>query len=330
MPLRGFTKREHSQAITQQINQRWETDETGQQVYKQDTEEKLSADKRCLATRTRRRYNSGGANQCRTKASIKWSNGNLCAKCSHEVHEIMKIQRYNFVNQHVQNNLLWDDPQAQWDAYLKDEYHLPHNLQNTIQGYRRADIHTHYHKFGMEKIYTEAGKVQPMAVDAHIEERRRTMVMSQEKYFCNTKPTNDAHLSQKRLDLQVYLGLKAGLDWKKAMPTPLMHHSQSMDSINKELQIVWSDDTSMTDENKATHQRNFDQWWWNMSNLRITDEELTKLCLWYQEIEALQDDYKESLQKLQDGFTEDVDLVSHKELTFPWLTSSIMDLGEEE
>tara|TARA_R110000824_G_scaffold393275_1_gene592327 strand:- start:314 stop:1309 length:996 start_codon:yes stop_codon:yes gene_type:complete len=331
MPLTGFVIRENSQAIIQQTNQRWETDDTGKQVYMQDTVEKLSSDKRCLAIRTRRRYGSYGGNQCSSKASIKWSDGNLCAKCSHETHEIIALQRSSFVHQHIQHNLLWDEPQEQWEAYLKGEYKLPENIRRATQGYRNDEFHIHYHKFGMEKIYTDAGRIPPMAVDDQLEQRRRNMVMAQENHFCHNTPTSDVGLSQKRLDIQVYLGLKGGLHWKKAMPTPLMHHSKFIESIlgNK---IVWGD-ASMTDENKAIHQKNFDNWWWNMSNMRWTDDELTGLCLWYQEIEALQDDYRESLQKLQEGFTNDVDLTAHKELTFPWLEeqpSSIMDLSEEE
>ena len=110
MPMTGFiTTRANSEAIIQTTNQRWEMDDTGQRVYKQDTVEKLSADKRCLTIRTRRRYSSYGGNQCSSKVSVKWGNSHLCKKCADELYETMNSQQVRYLRLLLRTNWNSDD-----------------------------------------------------------------------------------------------------------------------------------------------------------------------------------------------------------------------------
>lgn len=346
MPMTGFTTRNSSQPITQQTNQRWEVDDTGKQVYKQDTTEKLSADKRCLAVRTRRRYSSYGGNQCSSKVSVKWGNSHLCKKCADELHDIMGRRRYNFVNQLMQNNLLWDDPQAQWDAYLDGTYKLPEVTRRSIEGYRQNDFALKYGEFGLDKIYMDAGKVSPFAVEEQLEQQRRTRVVNFENSLFQSNPINSLVDTKRSMNnINAYLLLKAGGRLSKNFPQAVYNYHGVIEWIDcnpyavgdgiglGDIRIEWTDECKLSDEDKATVLKTLESWWSIMNELRITDDELTDLSTWYNEFVTTIEEQREVIAKMTEQFKEGVEYLDYGSRRFPWLpepeteeTKSIMDL----
>tara|TARA_R110002020_G_scaffold118792_3_gene271341 strand:+ start:7704 stop:8741 length:1038 start_codon:yes stop_codon:yes gene_type:complete len=344
--MTGFRKRENSEAIMQTTNQRWEVDDTGQRVYMQDTTEKLSADKRCLAVRTRRRYSSYGGNQCSSKVSIKWGNDNLCKKCADELYETMNSQRHLFVHNHIHNNLLWDDPQEQWDAYLDGSYKLPSDIARAVKGYRRENFHTAWGRFGLEQIYTDAGKISPFAIEDQLEQRRRNTITNYENQLTSKSPYNSAaDCTAQRNQIRAYLLLKAGgrltdnfprivnqtqrglIDWIDCNPYAVE------DGIGLgDIRIGWTDECKLSNHEREVIEKSLAQWWWAMSNLRITDEELTDLATWYDEFQTVIREHQALLEKMTEQYKEDTKDLDHKTRRFPWLPEpetekqSVMDL----
>ena len=335
MPMTGFTMRANSKPITQQTNQRWETDETGQQVYKQDTVEKLSADKRCLAIRTRRRYSQYGGNQCSSKVSVKWGNSCLCKKCADELHDIVSRQRYNFVHHLMTNNLLWDNPQEQWDEYIAGTYKLPEMVRRSIQGYRNTEFHTYYGEFGLDKIYMDAGKVSPFAVEEQLEQQRRTRVTNFESSLFQSNPVNNlVDTTVQRNQIRAYLLLKAGGRLTKNFPQVVYNHHLVIESIgphNGDIGIEWTDECKLSEEERKAIEKGLEAWWNTMNELRITDDELTDLATWYDEFVTTIEEQREVIAKMTEQYKEGVKHLNYGTRRFPWLpepeteTKSIMD-----
>ena len=337
MPMTGFRTKDRSEAIIQTTNQRWEKDETGQQVYKQDTVEKLSADKRCLAIRTRRRYSTYGGNQCSSKVSVKWGNSCLCKKCADELHDIVSRQRYNFVHHLMTNNLLWDNPQEQWDEYIAGTYKLPEMVRRNIQGYRSTQFHTYYGEFGLDKIYMDAGKVSPFAVEEQLEQQRRTRVTQFESALFQSNPASSLVDTKKQMnDIKAYLLLKAGGRVTKNFPHVVYNYHNLIESIGLPLgdgiRIEWTDSCKLSDEDKATVLKSLESWWSTMNDLRITDDELTDLATWYDEFVTTIEEQREVIAKMTEQYKEGVEYLEYGSRRFPWLpeleteTKSIMDL----
>ena len=180
MALNRLLEREQSVDKATQKNGRWEINDDGINQYIHDVTITVPADKRCLGVRSRSAWGySRGSGQCSAKGSPKWSNGELCKKCSDDVFTNWLTTRQQLLMRVVELGHE-DDFQEIASQAFTDEGIDQEKYPGLGSGY-----HTAYTKvwvnFGMEALYTKHGIIEPEADSVAVRNQRRAKARDQEE-----------------------------------------------------------------------------------------------------------------------------------------------------
>ena len=175
--VRLLTREQSTDKVTQK-NGRWEINDDGINTYIHDETITVSADKRCLGCRSKSAWGySRGSAQCSAKGSPKWSNGELCKKCSDDVFANWQGTRQSLLVQVVRAGYEDDFQEIVSQAFTDegiDQEKYP-NLRNCHSAYTRAWV-----DFGMEALYTKHGLIEPEADSVAVRNQQRAKAREQE------------------------------------------------------------------------------------------------------------------------------------------------------
>ena len=183
MALQRLLTREQSTDKVTQKNGRWETNDDGVNQYVYDETITVSAESRCLGVRSKSAWGRySGSNQCSSKGSPKWSNGELCKKCSDDIFSNWNLQRHGLLQAVVAQGYGDDFEEIASQVFTNegiDQEKYPK------MGHARYynDFTKAWVDFGMEALYTKHGFIEPEADSVAVRNEKRKGAREQEQYL---------------------------------------------------------------------------------------------------------------------------------------------------
>lgn len=183
MALNRLLTREQSTDKVTQKNGRWETNDDGINQYVYDETITVSAESRCLGVRSRSAWGRySGSNQCSSKGSPKWSNGELCKKCSDDVYLNWNAQRHGLLQVVVEQGYEDDFEEIASQAFTDEGIDKEKYPEMAHARYHNAFTKA-WVDFGMEALYTKHGIIEPEADSVAVRNEKRKGAREQEKYL---------------------------------------------------------------------------------------------------------------------------------------------------
>ena len=178
MALVRLLTREQSVDKTTQKNGRWEINDDGVNEYTYDTTINAAAESRCLGVRSRSAWGRHtGSDQCSSKGSPKWSNGELCKKCSDDVFQNWLKLRQQLLQAVVAQGYEDDFQEIASQAFTVEGID---NEKYPNLGNYKSDFTSAWVDFGMEALYTKHGLIEPDSDSVAVRNQRRAKAREQE------------------------------------------------------------------------------------------------------------------------------------------------------
>ena len=175
--VRLLTREQSTDKVTQK-NGRWEINDDGVNEYTHDTIINAAAESRCLGVRSRSAWGRySGSDQCSSKGSPKWSNGELCKKCSDDVFENWLRLRQQLLQAVVAQGYEDDFQEIASQAFTVEGID---NEKYPNLGNYKSDFTSAWVDFGMEALYTKHGLIEPESDSVAVRNQRRAKAREQE------------------------------------------------------------------------------------------------------------------------------------------------------
>ena len=183
MALNRLLTREQSTDKVTQKNGRWETNDDGLNQYVYDETITVSAESRCLGMRSKSAWGRySGSNQCSSKGSPKWSNGELCKKCSDDVYLNWNAQRHGLLQAVVMQGYGDEFEEIASQAFTNEGIDQEKYPKLGVGRYHNAFTQA-WVDFGMEALYTKHGIIEPEGDSVAVRNEKRKGAREQEQFL---------------------------------------------------------------------------------------------------------------------------------------------------
>jgi hypothetical protein len=201
--VRLLTREQSTDKVTQK-NGRWEINDDGVNEYTYDTTINAAAESRCLGVRSRSAWGRySGSNQCSSKGSPKWSNGELCKKCSDDVFQNWLKLRQQLLQAVVAQGYEDDFQEIASQAFTAEG--IDHEKYPNLGNYK-SNFTSAWVDFGMEALYTKHGRIEPDSDSVAVRNQKRAKAREQEQLM-----HYDVSSEMTVIDLTTVLSIEAQL-----------------------------------------------------------------------------------------------------------------------